>query len=505
MSIPYTAYPKWVACLALAISPLFGAAAHAQSGAPAQTAEPAIISTLIANANFWRSQKNFAYARRELERALLAAPSNVNALSDLAEIALDAGDIKAADVYRQRLSLIAPDSVRTKALAAQHALTPEQTAMLDDARRLGRAGDAQGALLKYAPLLNDGVPPANLEVEYYTQLGGTQDGFEQAVDKLGTLAEQSPANLQLHLAFARLETLHEETRSDGLRRLTQLADAPAVSEAARQSWHDVLLWQGASEKSRSQIIAYIERFPGDTVLEAKRKEYDAVLPDVSTKAMIRGYNLMATNVQGAEQEFRTAFVANPQNPDAMSMLAAILRIWKRPAEAEVLLNRAVAIAPDRKTEFYKNAGGDFTGQIAIGNDELVQVAGLTAAGQYMEAEQLLSSLIIKHETVALLVQLADLQRRNDHLDRAAESLHKALQLAPNSGDAYCTLAELQMSRSHYDEAVASLNKAQKLYANSKNAVGLRRASMDRVDVGRAKQTLALSSPGGPDRIALAAR
>ena len=495
----------WAVCVFVAACPLAAGAAPAQPETPVASAQPSIVSTLVASANFWRSQKNYAYARRQLERALLVAPSDPDVLADSAEMAFDAGDAKAADDYRQRLKLVAPDGVRTKALAAEHALTPEEATMLADARRLGQSGDAAGALKKYAPLLNDGVPPPNLEVEYYTQLGATQDGFEQAVDKLGTLAEQSPADVQLQLAFARLETLQEETRSDGLRRLAQLASAPDVGDMARQSWREALLWQGASEKARSQLEAYLDHYPGDPALEAKKKEYDAILPDASTKAMIRGYNMMASDVHGAEQQFRDALAANPSNPDAMSMLAAILRISKRPAEAQVLLNRAIAIAPDRKAELYTNAGGDFTGQMAIGTGELVQVASMTGAGHYAEAEQLLTSLITGHATEPLLVQLADLQRRAGHPDAAVESLRNAHQLAPTNADVDCGLAELLTSKSHYDDASASLDDAQKLYAKTKSAAGLRRVSADRAALQRAQQTQASGTAPAPRSVAVATR
>ena len=131
-------------CAALAVSLPVGGVAHAQTEAVAQKAEPAIVGTLIANANFWRSKKNFAFAQRELNRALLLSPSNADVLADSAEMALDTGDAKAADSYLQRLSLVAPNGARTKSLAAEHALTPEEAAMLAEARRLGQAGDNQG-------------------------------------------------------------------------------------------------------------------------------------------------------------------------------------------------------------------------------------------------------------------------------------------------------------------------------------------------------------------------
>ena len=352
-------------------------------------------------------------------------------------------------------------------------------------------------MAKYAPLLKEGVPPANLAVEYYTQLGATQKGFEQAVESLRTLAEESSANLQVQLAFARLETQQEETRSDGLRRLMRLADAPEVSDVARQSWREAVLWQGASEKARSQLEAYLARYPSDAALAAKKTEYDAILPDASTKAMIRGYNLMASDIHGAEREFQGALTANPNNPDAMSMLAAILRISKRPAEAQLLLNRAVAIAPDRKTELFNNAGGDFAGKMAIGIDELVQVASMTSVGHYADAEQLLASFIKDHATAPLLVQLADLQRRAGHLDEAGESLRNARQLAPGNADAACLFGEVLVVANHYDEASAMLDDAQKLYAKTRNAVGLRRVSMARAALQQARERQAQASTREP--------
>ena len=343
----------------LACLPVFQQPARAQGPAtPISATASGPTAYLLNSANHWRTQGKPQYALKELNRILGYAPTNVEVLALAADIALDMNDSEAAARYFGQLSRVAPEDPRIAALAAVQRLTPEQSETLEVARRLSQSGKPVEAVETYKKLFETGAIPRHLAVEYYSTVSATPNGLDEASEGLGAIAEQFPTDTHLQLAYARLLVRDEGSRASGIRRLADLAADPGVGSGAQQAWRETLLWQGPSEKARSQLQAYLARYATDAELEAKRKEFDAILPDDGTKALLRGYNLMSTDLSGAKKEFVSALAFNPRNPDAMVMLAAIDRVQKQPEAAQELIDRAVAIAPDRRAELINSAGGE---------------------------------------------------------------------------------------------------------------------------------------------------
>lgn len=441
------------------------------------------VGSLLDNANYWRSHDKPEYALTELNRVLQYAPNNPDVLVAAIEVAQDLNKYDAAKVYQATLARVAPNDPRVASLAAEHQRTPDEIRTLNEARGLMREGKGSEAAARFGGLLKNGVIPRSMAIEYYAALGSTPAGVDEANEKLGALAAQFPDDARLQLAFAQLLTLQEDTRSNSLLRLSELATNPAVEKAARQSWRQTLLWQGASERARTQLATYLQTNPTDTAIEAKRREFDAVLPDESAKTMLRGYNAIATDPAKAEQDFIAALALNPQNPDAMIMLAAMFRQQGRQAEAQVLINRALVVAPDRRAELLKSAGGEFSGPIPFGIREAVRVAILTNSKRYDDAEQLLSMQLTNRrsagDTASTLVQLGSIQRLSGHLGAAEASYRQAQSLAPQNGVAVCGLADVLLMGGRDDEAAAFYTKAAVLFIDSKNAEGTRRVAMSR--------------------------
>lgn len=444
---------------------------------------PGAIGSLLDNANYWRSHDKPDFALTELNRVLQYVPNNPDVLVAATEVAQDLNNYDAAKAYQATLARVAPNDPRLASLAAEHQRTPDEMHTLDEARGLMRAGKGAEAAARYGALLKDGVIPRSMAIEYYMALGSTQAGFDEAKEKLGALAEQFPADARLQLAFAQLLALQEETRSNSLVRLSELATNPAVEKAARQSWRETLLWQGASERARTQLATYLLSNPTDKAIEAKRREFDAVLPDESAKTMLRGYNAIADDPVKAEQDFLAALALNPKNPDAMIMLAAMFRQQGRQAEAQLLVNRALAIAPDRREDLLKSAGGEFSGPVPFGVRESLRVAILTNSKRYDDAEQLLSMQLnnrqTPRDTASTLVQLGNIQRLAGRLGPAEASYRQAQGLAPQSAEAVSGLADVLMLSGRDDEAAAQYTKAAALFTSSKNAEGSRHVAMSR--------------------------
>ncbi len=330
---------------------------QAQSAAAAAAGGPTVF--LVNSASHWRAQGAPQYALRELDRVLNYDPNNLDVLAMAAEIAMEISDGQAAEHYRSQLRQIAPNDPRNAVIAAEQPRTPAETQMLADARRLVQAGKHTDAVLLYRKLFGAAAVPRSLAVEYYSTLASTPDGLTEATDGLGALAEQSPGDSRFQFAYAHLLVRDEGSRSKGITRLSELAKDSDVGIDARRAWRETLLWQGASEKARTQLQTYLASNVTDPEVETKRKEYDAILPDEGTKALIRGYNVMATDLDAARREFNATLAFNPNNPDAMVMLAAIDRKQAQAQAAQDLIDRAVAIAPDRRAELIHSAGGDY--------------------------------------------------------------------------------------------------------------------------------------------------
>jgi tetratricopeptide (TPR) repeat protein len=464
-------------------TPVFVASPAIAQVTPAAS-EPKIagaVGSLLDNANFWRSHGQPEFALSELNRVLLYAPNQPDVLAAAAEVALELDNYDAAVAYRTALARVAPDDPRVAALAAEHQRTPDEIAALADARALARAGKTAEAVARFKAVFKDGVVPRSLVLEYYGLLGSTADGIDEANEKLSALATQFPKDARVQLAYAQFLVKQEDTRPDGIKRLSELANVPEVEMAARQAWRDVMLWQGPSERARTQLDFYLKNNPTDAAIEAKRREFDAVLPDEGSRVMLRGYN--ATDPTVAKREFLAALAINPKNPEAMVSLAGIYRSEQRLAEAQALINSALAIAPERRDDLLKTAGGDYPGPVPFGIRELVQVSILTNAKRYDEAEQLLAvrlgNPLSVSEKASTLVQMGNIQRLAGKLPEAEASYRQAQTLAPARGDAACGLADVLMMTGHYDEAAASYTKAATLFTQSKDSLGVKRVAQSR--------------------------
>ncbi len=438
-----------------------------------------VTPSLLANANYWRSHGEPKVALNDLQRILAFQPDNPDVLAAAAEVAMEVDDNADAAKYKAALLRVAPNDPRNAALAAEHARTPAEAALLADARKLAKSGNLTDAVAKYKELFKGTVPPS-LALEYYDVLGSSSsEGFDEAHDKLGAMAEAAPGDDPLQLAYAKLLTRSEDTRNEGIRMLTVLAKKPDVSKTAREAWREVLLWQGPSEKARSQIDAYLVDNPTDPAIEAKRKAFDDVLPDESTRDTMRGYYDAANDPAKAEAEFRAALKANPNNPEALVMVAGILRSKGRPAEAQLLIDKAISIAPDRKDELLKSAGGDYPGLLPLNVQEQVEISRLTQVGEYDHAEKLLTRLYQGRETVATTVQLGNIQLRAGQLDDAEKTMRQARVMDPRSGDAACGLADVLGRKGNFTDAEALLNEASGLYAKARSSSGARRVALSR--------------------------
>jgi tetratricopeptide (TPR) repeat protein len=462
-------------------------AAAATQAAPPLAAAPLerSIRILLDKAAFWDAKGQHGTALEFYGRALAAAPDNVDALAGAAAIELSAGHQESANRYLDRLRAVAPDDPRLANIEGLRERTPEMLATLDEARRLVGAGHLPEALAAYQKVIKPDAVPSDLALEYYPLLvsASPQDSVEaaDALSALAAIAEKAPDSDVIQLVYARAAITQEGSRADGIARLRELAKRPAVATEARTAWRAVLLWQGADAQAQQQLEEYLRENPSDPELDAKRAEYRASLPSEGQQAKMRAYEAMrAKQMAVAEREFRAALAFDANDVDALIMMAAIRQQQGKTAEFRKFVDRAVGLAPDRRQELLGIVGMDpeANAKSAAAAAQAVtaqyqDVAALTKKGSYDQAEQRLRKLMQKSPNAGNYIQLGDIQTRAGHLDEAAASLRKALELAPANADATLALAAVLSRQGKAEEAAGLQAQLEEAMARSHNVAGLR--------------------------------
>ena len=468
--------------------------AHAE-GPPPLSVAPEMptnqaLAQLFKNVDFWARANQPQIAMQELERALALSPHDADILVMATKLALQLGWYDAADSYRNRLRENAPNDPRLAILPADPRRTPSELRVLEEARKLSSAGRKDAAIKLYRQLPRGKVPDS-LTIEYYMVLGSSSpEGFIQASNELTHEIERWPSDVRLKLAYAQLQTFQEGTRAAGIEQLQELSHNPLVEQAARNAWRDALSWQGPDFQVRDQIEAYLHDYPDDPIIKAKRDEVRASLPDEGVLARMRGYEAsVAGRLAEAEREFLAALAFNPDDAEAMIVLAVIRRQQKRFGEATKLIDRAFELAPDRRDEFRVTLGdvvqSDDSAAKAV-REQYAQVTRLTNRGEYDKAEQLLKQLIRSDRTSGGYFVLGNIQVRTGRLTDAEASFRRAMQMNPRNADAVAGLADVLSRQGRIEEGDALYIQAHELYAKSGNRSGLRTLNRSRAEQLRSR-------------------
>lgn len=282
-----------------------------------------------------------------------------------------------------------------------------------------------------------------MALEYYQALNGTDGNWDEAREGIASVVRSDPQNLAAQLAYAQALTYHEGTRADGIDRLISLTSIPDIADAARLSWHNAILWSGDSDRTKQQLTTYLQRYPGDAQLDAKRAEIQSTTADDGTKDRIAGYEAMENhNIAAAEPRFVAALKFNKDDVFAMAMLAVIRHQQGKDAEAKTLIARISELAPDRRDELLEQTGLNKIGQPDQGGNTADTGRGDPAAGRA-------AALAVRrgYERVGALV------RRGEFATAEAE-LRRLMGPRPNAGS-YLYLADIQLRAGRLADAESS--------------------------------------------------
>ena len=244
----------------------------------------------------------------------------------------------------------------------------------------------------------------------------------------------------------------------------------------------------ANEGEARQLLAAALAQHEAGLLELAEAGYRAVLERDPEE--LDALNLLAVMLQErgeldqAVALLTRALTIDPDFPEALSNLARVRRVTGAPAEAAGLARRAIALDPDL-AEAHLNLGRAL---IDLGNDGGAAVALRQAADLAPESDD-------------ILVQLGSVQLRLDDAQGAAASLTAALALKPERTDAMIGLGLALVELGRLDEALALHEKAaaqapETAAAHAALATTLRKRQDTAGSIAACRRTLALA----PDHI-----
>lgn len=320
----------------------------------------AASTNLMDQAQFWQQQGQPERALQSYERLLAVEPNNTEALAGSVEMAAISNQTSAAQRHLQQFRRIAPQDARLPRLTELVRLLNEDAETLSAARGLASAGRGAEAVARYRQLFRDGNVPSALSAEYYQVLAASSEaGYREAAQQLSQRVAAAPNDLRLALTYAQILTYREDTRADGVDRLQQLASRPGVREPARLAWRQGLLWLGDDAETAARIETYLAQFPGDRELEAKMRSAGRGLAPGAEARILGWADVDRRSYADAERRFNEAIALDGNDAESVLGLAVLRKIQNRMSEAQRLLERAIALAPDRSEEFTR-AVGDLT-------------------------------------------------------------------------------------------------------------------------------------------------
>ena len=319
------------------------------------------IQFLQQKAMYWQNHGRDDLATNTWKQLLLVDPNNPDALAALAMIANQSGHKEKAIDYLDRLKAIAPNSPDIARITAAMNVNPQREHLLQTAAALQARKSYAAAVSAYDQALHGMPVPPNLAAGYFNALANIAGGRSRAIATLQDLVKTHPQDPQYALVLGQILTYATDSRTKGIDMLAHLAEEHgAVSDPARQSWRQALVWEGAAPAAVPLLRAYLQRYP-DAILAAQLKKAEAAATAVRRGAVQRaisaqqagllaqeraGYAaLHSGRLAASEQIFTKLLHAHPQNWHYLEALADVHMAAHQFPDAVNAYQQAEAIAP----------------------------------------------------------------------------------------------------------------------------------------------------------------
>lgn len=455
----------WVGALTVVpFTPLFSALALAQTAytpiasgvSDPNQKQGGLVSRFVSEAKYWLSQGQADHALDTVERALNIEPHNPQALLLLGTIQKRQGDSAGAE---KTLSLMQSAGVSSNYIQQLHDVLEAPAVDKDklaQARAIAATGKMLQASMAYKALFA-GKPPPDMAVEYYSVLGSTILGHQEAVTKLQGMLVHDPKNLDMHLLYNRILTYRETSRPTGLEGLKRLALAdvsPRIRQQAYAAWRQTLLWEAIRGSSIPLYYEWLSQHPKDTEIADRlekarevQKRFDA------DNSRIDAYSFLNTGrLPDATKGFQNALAYNQKDAAALGGMGLVAERQQNWHQAENYFHQAMAADPATANQWQEALVG-LKKSMAGSNPLSAQIARAIMAHRYDEARQNITRLAQQsgQQENALLLR-AQLEMREGHRAEAEEAYRAALAHGSRNTGALVTLVTLLVQDNKLDEA-----------------------------------------------------
>lgn len=449
-------------------------------------AQNASVQQLVSQGTYWQDQGREDLAADTWRKLLATDPNQPDALLGLGMIDLNQGRRAEAQKRLTQLQARHPSAPQTTRLRLALGGTGTGNGNpLQGARRAAAAGRYVEAVRAYDQAFGAGGPPADLALEYYQVLAGTQDGWTRARDGLRRViaSNDSPA---ARLALAQMLTYREPSRREGIAQLRTLSSRQDTGGPARAAWRQALLWLNATTADAPLYQAFLAEQPNDREVAAKQAELKAgtaaaaaaaAAVDPNQQLLGEGFRALDNgNIAQAEARFAQVLRARPRDAEALGGLGSVRLQQQRFEEADELLKQAVA----------RNAKWRSAADSARYWLTLRQVAERPTADAAARVQQ---AIALKPKEAAGHVVLAGLQAGSDPT-AAERGYRRALELEPGNAGAMQGLMGLLGRTGRAEEAAVLFERMTPEQQQRAGGQAVLRANLARA---RAEQAIAAGS------------
>lgn len=479
--------------------------------APAQ-AQDAATKTLIEQGQYWQSRGDAQRAIESWQKLLRVDPNQPDALYGMARAQLQEQRVEEAQRYLEQLRRAHPGHRLIERLQ-QDIGVQRNSAQVQQARELARAGQAEQATSTYRAALGSQEPTGPLALEYYQTLGGTSGGWDEARRGLERLARESPDDAKISLALAQHLTYRESTRREGIAQLARLANHPEVGKQATESWRKALAWTGSRAADIPLYQAFLRVHPDDEAMQARLREIQArqrtaraeasAARDPLRQRSTEGFKALEEgDLEAAEAEFRSVLEARPNDGDALGGMGILRLRQEEFAQARSYLERATRQGSPAR---WKQALASATYWTLV-----EQARAAREAGDLDNARQLLDQAVrMDASEVTAENDLADVLAEQGQLEAAEAAYRRVLARQADNPDALRGLVGVLSQTGKAAEALQLVeqltpSQQEKVGAlgrlRATQAMGQARAAAERGDDNAARVALEdalLNDPGNP--------
>lgn len=479
--------------------------------APAQ-AQDAATRALIEQGQYWQSRGDAQRAIESWQKLLRVDPNQPDALYGMARAQLQGQHLEEAERYLEQLRRAHPGHRLVERLQ-QEIGVQRNSAQVQQARELARAGQSAQAIDSYNAALGNQAPTGPLALEYYQTLGGTSGGWDEARRGLERLAQESPGDAKISLALAQHLTYREATRREGIAQLARLAGHPEVGKAATDSWRKALAWTGSRAADIPLYQAFLRVHPGDEAMQARLREIEArqrtarasaaAARDPLRQRSTEGFKALEDgDLEAAEAEFRGVLEARPNDGDALGGMGVLRLRQEEFTQARSYLERATRQGSPAR---WKQALDSATYWALI-----EEARGAREAGDLGQARRLLEQAVrLDAREVTAENDLADVLAEQGQLEAAEAAYRRVLARQGDNPDAIRGLVGVLSQTGKSAEALKLVeqltpSQQEKVGAlgrlRATQAMGLARAAAERGDDNAARAALEdalLNDPGNP--------